>query len=70
MQWLEGKKTLIVAAVLGLATVLKTLGYIDEDTFQQVYGLFVAAGLVTIRQAVTTEAAKPVVVVPPPSESK
>jgi len=58
MQFLEGKKTIIVAIVLGVATVLKTLNYMDDATYQTIYGLLTSAGLVTMRSAISQETTK------------
>lgn len=52
MEYLEGKKTYIVAILLGLATAAKSLGYIDEATFQTLVTMLGSAGLVTMRMAV------------------
>lgn len=45
---LTGKKTYIVAALAAVATLFKYLGYLDDDTFNMLVGLFGAGGMATM----------------------
>jgi len=49
---LAGKKTYIVAVALGLATIARALGLIDDQTFTAIQGLLAATGLATLRAGV------------------
>lgn len=48
MKGLEGNKTYIVAAFAALATLLKYLGYIDDELYQAILGFLGAGGLATL----------------------
>ena len=50
---LEGKKTYIFAALVALATFAKTIGWIDDTTYQALLALFGAGGLAALRSGVT-----------------
>ena len=50
---LDGKKTYIFAALVALATFAKTIGWIDENTYQALLALFGAGGLAALRSGVT-----------------
>ena len=50
---LDGKKTYIFAALLALATFAKTVGWIDESTYQALLALFGAGGLAALRSGVS-----------------
>lgn len=52
MTFLKGKKTYILAILLGLATVAQALGWIDAHTFSVVAGLLGAGGAATLRSAI------------------
>ena len=52
MQWLDGKKTYVVAVLMGLATAAKTLGWLDETAFLALMGFLNATGLGTLRAGV------------------
>ena len=49
MSW----KTYAVAVCLGLATVAKALGYVDENAYLTIMGFLNAAGLGALRAGVT-----------------
>lgn len=49
---LEGKKTYIVALVVGIVTALKVAGVIDNDTYLSILGFLGAIGLYTTRDAI------------------
>ena len=49
MNFLSGKKTYILMAVLFVAGGLKALGMLDENTYMMLFSLLVPAGLVTLR---------------------
>lgn len=46
---LKGKRTYFCALAIGLITVLKTLGYVDETTYTTLLSLFGAGGLAALR---------------------
>ena len=46
---LAGKRTYIVAVVLFVAGGLRSIGYLDEGTYQTLFNFLVPAGLVTLR---------------------
>lgn len=48
MDSLKGNKTYIVAALAGVVTTIKVLGYIDEDTYTAIMGFLVSLGGVTM----------------------
>lgn len=49
---LKGKKTYIIAVAIFVLGGLKATGYIDEDAYQSLVGLFGAAGLATLRHGI------------------
>ena len=49
---LDGKKTYIFAALIALATFAKTIGWIDDNTYQALMALFGAGGLAALRAGV------------------
>lgn len=51
MNALQGYRTYIIAGLIGVATVLHQLGYIDSQTYQTVLGVLGAGGLATLRAA-------------------
>ena len=51
--FLKGKKTYILAVLLGLATVAHALNWIDSNTFLTLSGLFTAGGAASIRDAIS-----------------
>lgn len=55
---LEGYRTYISAALIGVATILKVLDIIDENTFQAFMALLAALGLAALRAGVQS-ASKP-----------
>ena len=50
---MEGYKTYIMAGLIALAVFAKTLGWIDQQTFEILLGLFGAGGLAALRAGVT-----------------
>ena len=50
---MKGWKTYAVAAAMGVATILKALGYIDEATYITIMGFLNGTGFATMRAAVT-----------------
>jgi len=48
METLQGKRTYIIAALAAIVTLVKYLGYIDEDLFQMLLGLLGAGGVATM----------------------
>ena len=52
MSFLKGKKTYILAVLLGLATVAHALNWIDSNTFFTLSGLLGAGGAATLRSAI------------------
>lgn len=53
MEVLKGKKTYIVAILIGCAAVAKQLGYIDEQTHTLIITLLTGTGLATLRAGVS-----------------
>lgn len=51
MNVLQGYRTYIIAALIGLLTVGHQLGYIDSTTYQTLLGVLGAGGLATLRAA-------------------
>lgn len=51
MNVLQGYRTYIIAALIGLATALHQLGYVDSTTYQTLLGVLGAGGLATLRAA-------------------
>jgi uncharacterized membrane protein len=51
MDFLKGKKTYIIALLIGLLSAAKALGYVDEGTFQTVMALLTGGGLAALRHA-------------------
>lgn len=48
LETLQGKKTYIVAGLATITTLIKYLGYIDEDTYQLFMGFIGAGGAATL----------------------
>lgn len=49
---LDGKKTYITAAVLGLASFALAMGWIDKEQYQVIVGLLGSLGLAALRSGV------------------
>ena len=49
---MKGYKTYLVGFLVVVATGLRGLDYITEDTYQAVMGLLAGAGLYTLRSAI------------------
>ena len=49
---LAGRKTYLVAAILALGVFAVNVGWIDQHTYDTLYGILVAAGLATLRAGV------------------
>jgi hypothetical protein len=61
MKMLDGKKTYITAAIVGLASFAMALGWLDKEQYQVIVGLLASLGLATLRSGVakaTTDKAK------------
>jgi len=50
---LNGKKTYIVAVLVGIVAIAQFLGYISAETATVLYGLLGATGIATTRSAIT-----------------
>ena len=48
-EWLKGKKTFLVAALMVILSGLLAQGYIDEATYKLIMGILTGLGLVTLR---------------------
>lgn len=48
---MDGKKTYIVAALMGLLAVIYTLGMVDETMYKTIQGLLLGGGLAALRNA-------------------
>lgn len=53
MEWLSGKKTYIVGALIAVATFFHQMGYIDDSLYQAILGFLGGAGLIALRAGVT-----------------
>lgn len=53
MSWINGYKTYLCAVLLGLATVARALGYIDDATYATLAGLLGAGGLASLRHGLS-----------------
>ncbi len=49
---LEGKKTYISALLLALATLIRTLGWVDQEQYDLILGLMGSVGLAALRAGV------------------
>lgn len=50
---LQGYKTYICAALIGLSAAVHFLGYIDDATYQTLVGILAGGGLAALRSGVT-----------------
>ncbi len=50
---LDGKKTYITAAVLGLASFALAMGWLDREQYEIIAGLLGSLGLAALRSGVT-----------------
>lgn len=53
MNFLKGKKTYIIAGLIGVVTVAAALGYIGDETKITLIGLLGGGGLATLRAGVS-----------------
>ena len=53
MSVLKGKRTYIIAALVGVATAVHHLGFIDTALYQAILGFLGAGGLATLRAGVS-----------------
>jgi len=53
MNFFAGYKTYIIAALVGVATVMHQLGYVDADTYTTILGFLGAGGLAALRIGVS-----------------
>lgn len=56
MSWLNGKKTYIVAAAMGIVTALHYAAIIDDNTFQTLVVILTGGGLAALRDGVARSA--------------
>lgn len=49
MDWMKGKRTYVIAALVGVVTVVYQLGMIDGQVYTAVLGMLGAGGLATLR---------------------
>jgi len=49
---LEGKKTYIVALILGLATFIRAMNWITQEQYEVILGVASASGLAALRAGV------------------
>ena len=52
LEFLQGKKTYIIAAISGLVFFAQTLGWITPEQVEQIYLLLAPLGLATLRAGV------------------
>lgn len=48
LQFLQGKKTYVVAFLIGVVTVSHSLGYINDETFKMLLGMLNSFGVATM----------------------
>ena len=48
----SGRKTYLVAALLAIGVFAVNVGWIDQKTYDSLFGILVAAGLATLRAGV------------------
>lgn len=53
MRWMSGRKTYIIAILMGALSTAHMLGWLDDATYQAILGLLGAVGLGTLRAGVT-----------------
>jgi hypothetical protein len=53
LEFLEGKKTYIVAGLVAVATVLQAFKVITTEQFEAVVGLLAAFGLYSVRSSIS-----------------
>ena len=53
MEWLKGKKTYLIAALVGIVAVIQQLGYIDESMAGTILAVLGGGGLATLRAGVS-----------------
>ena len=51
-KWLDGKKTLLIAAVMGLAVFAEQAGWITKEQHDALLAVLLPAGLATLRMAI------------------
>ena len=56
---LKGKRTYIIACLIGLLSAAKFLGWVDDHSFQLFTTLLTSGGLATLRAAVVSERQSP-----------
>jgi hypothetical protein len=52
---LAGKKTYISALILGLATVVRALGWVSQEQYEVILGLVSSLGLAALRAGVAKQ---------------
>jgi hypothetical protein len=52
---LEGKKTYISALILGLAAVVRALGWVTQEQYEVLLGLVSSLGLAALRSGVAKQ---------------
>lgn len=57
MNFLNNKKTYIVAFLIGVATVAVQLGFIDDEMYKMILGFLNAGGLAALRAGVSKSGA-------------
>ena len=49
---MPGRKTYVIAGLIGLATAVKYMGYIDDEIYKMILGFLGAGGLAALRAGV------------------
>jgi hypothetical protein len=55
MTWLRGKRTYLVAIVIGLVAVARHLGWIDAATAEMIETVLIGGGLAALRAGLAPE---------------
>lgn len=55
---MKGYKTYLIALAMGIATAMKFLGYLDQETYLTIMGLLGGGGFAALRAGVKKEGMK------------
>ena len=51
-EWLKGKKTYLIAALVPIGVFFQSMGWISANTWHKIFTLLVGLGLVTLRSSI------------------
>ena len=55
IEFLKGKKTYLIAILIGIASTFHYLGYIDTQAYTAILGLLGAGGFASLRAGISKE---------------